>query len=376
MAKPTLKPRWASTVTADPARYFEPPAGKKDIGWDTGERPPAQYENWLRGTTSQWIDWLDTFESTPHTWTAGQTFAPATAEPAITVEYNPAVAAGFALHPLIAFQPIAGGLSTIVDRLGAPTLQWKRRNYDWQGRVLVGTVAADTDYEIQNEISLWLRNSGIGPVALTNVFSAKVNDPSVGSVMGSVRELVISSQFESVVNQYNLLYGDPICAKPATTPFALVLDSRIIFDQPTGGTVSNYQAFGLFRKETLGAGLTGRDPLVQDHLLLVHSRTLNTVRVSYRDGGVSDPLFDTDLPPNQFEADPIRIEIISDPNRGGPYTAIWLDGIKIYSVNKVHSGQTAYAIGAIAKPLVIESGVSTSMRIAPIGITWIASDIT
>ena len=376
MAKPTLKPRWASTVTADPTRYVEPPSGKKDIGWDVGERPPAQYENWLRGTTGQWIDWLDTFESTPHTWTAGQTFAPATAEPAITVEYNPAVAAGFALHPLIAFQPIAGGLSTIVDRLGAPTLQWKRRNYDWQGRVLVGTVAADTDYEIQNETSLWLRNSGIGPVALTNVFSAKVNDPSVGSVMGSVRELVVSSQFESVVNQYNLLYGDPICAKPATTPFALVLYSRIIFDQPAGGTVSNYQAFGLFRKETLGAGLTGRDPLVQDHLLLVHSRTLNTVRVSYRDGGVSDPLFDTSLPPNQFEDDPIRIEIISDPNRGGPYTAIWLDGIKIYSVNKVHSGQIAYAIGAIAKPLVIESGVSTSMRIAPIGITWIARDIT
>ena len=38
MAKPTLKPRWASsTVTADPTRYVEAPSGKKDIGWDVGE---------------------------------------------------------------------------------------------------------------------------------------------------------------------------------------------------------------------------------------------------------------------------------------------------------------------------------------------------
>ena len=70
----TTLPRWASTVTANPARYVDPPSGKKDIGWDTGERPPAQWKNWLLYNTYNWLVWLDAFESEAHTWNATQTF--------------------------------------------------------------------------------------------------------------------------------------------------------------------------------------------------------------------------------------------------------------------------------------------------------------
>jgi len=66
-------PRWASTVSADPARVVEPPSGKKDVGWDVAEKPPAQWKNWLSLQVYTWLLWLDSFESEPHTWSRTQT---------------------------------------------------------------------------------------------------------------------------------------------------------------------------------------------------------------------------------------------------------------------------------------------------------------
>lgn len=66
-------PRWADTVAANPARVVEPPSGKKDIGWDVAERPPAQWKNWLLLQAYNWLVWLDAFETEAHTWTQLQT---------------------------------------------------------------------------------------------------------------------------------------------------------------------------------------------------------------------------------------------------------------------------------------------------------------
>jgi hypothetical protein len=76
MTKPlsSTLPRWASTVTADPARVVNPPSGKKDVGFDVAEKPPAQWLNWLLYNAYAWLLWLDSFESEPHTWTRTQTF--------------------------------------------------------------------------------------------------------------------------------------------------------------------------------------------------------------------------------------------------------------------------------------------------------------
>jgi hypothetical protein len=52
--KPTSTPRWAN-VGGD---IVEPNAGKKDIGWAAGERPPAQYKNWLLNLAWQWFEYL------------------------------------------------------------------------------------------------------------------------------------------------------------------------------------------------------------------------------------------------------------------------------------------------------------------------------
>ena len=66
-------PRWADTVAGDPSKVSEPPSGKKDIGWAVGERPPAQWKNWLLLQCYNWLVWLDAFETESHTWTKLQT---------------------------------------------------------------------------------------------------------------------------------------------------------------------------------------------------------------------------------------------------------------------------------------------------------------
>jgi hypothetical protein len=57
MAKPVSLPRWASTGSAD---VVEPTSGKKDVGFVAGERPPAQYFNWLFELIYDWFAFLDT----------------------------------------------------------------------------------------------------------------------------------------------------------------------------------------------------------------------------------------------------------------------------------------------------------------------------
>lgn len=55
MAKPT-KPTWAD---GDPSYVIEPGAGKKTVGWTSGEKPPYQYMNWIHFQTKEWLDYVE-----------------------------------------------------------------------------------------------------------------------------------------------------------------------------------------------------------------------------------------------------------------------------------------------------------------------------
>jgi hypothetical protein len=61
--KPLVKPRFAtSDLINGPLggpNVQEPSELKKDSGWNSGEKPPREYFNWLHRLTYQWIDWLD-----------------------------------------------------------------------------------------------------------------------------------------------------------------------------------------------------------------------------------------------------------------------------------------------------------------------------
>lgn len=77
MPKPLTLPRWAS----DPAAPItEPAEGKKDLGFEVGERPPAQVLNWWFGLVSLWVAWLNDLLGEALTWTAAHTFAGGLAE--------------------------------------------------------------------------------------------------------------------------------------------------------------------------------------------------------------------------------------------------------------------------------------------------------
>jgi len=55
MTRPADYPDWATGASAD---VVEPTAGKKLVGWVAGERPPAQYMNWLAERVRDYLQWL------------------------------------------------------------------------------------------------------------------------------------------------------------------------------------------------------------------------------------------------------------------------------------------------------------------------------
>jgi hypothetical protein len=366
MAKPTVKPRWASTVTADPTRYVDPPSGKKDIGWDVGERPPAQYENWLRGTTGQWIDWLDTFESTPHTWTATQTFTPSTAVPGIVLGYNSATDTADET-PSLAFQ---AGTKTqsVVDRLGAPSQRWLRREYMWWGApLLLTTGAADTDVLVTGETRLWQRHSGVGPVVGSpNDFQVRVRLPEAGVApysFNSYRYLQQRSVFESIVDQYHVLYGDSLLVLGATFRVLVMEFTAIVVPS----AADSLTAIGLMaRGSDLLTGSDGRNLTTASYAFsLATANTYgNKWQVFKRNAGVTT-IVDTGVSSDTYRR--VRIEMVKDSSLGGPRTNVFIDGSNVYTSSTGLLTDTYLAFGSTQVPLAV--GSIASMSLSPVRIT-------
>ncbi len=61
--QPTVFPRFAvldlNNGTGAAPNVVEPSAGKKDTGWNEGERPARETFNWLHRITNDWIEWFD-----------------------------------------------------------------------------------------------------------------------------------------------------------------------------------------------------------------------------------------------------------------------------------------------------------------------------
>jgi hypothetical protein len=55
--KPTTHATWATTG----GTRLEPSAGQKAAGWTVNTRPPARWENWLRGNSADWHEWAFDF---------------------------------------------------------------------------------------------------------------------------------------------------------------------------------------------------------------------------------------------------------------------------------------------------------------------------
>ena len=80
MSKPTVKPGWLATGARTPAS-----GPKKLAGFAPAEQPPNQYVNELFANISEWVDYLDTFEAEPHTFTGNIVANNVTVNSALTV---------------------------------------------------------------------------------------------------------------------------------------------------------------------------------------------------------------------------------------------------------------------------------------------------
>ena len=62
-SQPSVKPDWATDDVGnglgDANNVQEPPLGKKQEGYDYGEKPPREFQNWLHRITNLWIYYLD-----------------------------------------------------------------------------------------------------------------------------------------------------------------------------------------------------------------------------------------------------------------------------------------------------------------------------
>lgn len=78
MAKPS-KTLWAF---GDPSYSIEPPPGKKNVGWTSGEKPPYQYFNWLHVNYNLWEDYFEA---------KGETISPTMLQSSGTATWNGSV---------------------------------------------------------------------------------------------------------------------------------------------------------------------------------------------------------------------------------------------------------------------------------------------
>ena len=111
-------PRWADTVAGDPAKVSEPASGKKDIGWVVGEKPPAQWKNWLQLQIYNWLVWLDAFETEAHTWTQLQTLQRGATLTQATVNTRALRATGNGLGEGALFEGGSGGHGAVGQCFG------------------------------------------------------------------------------------------------------------------------------------------------------------------------------------------------------------------------------------------------------------------
>lgn len=377
MAKPTLKPRWASTVTADPTRYVEPPSTTKDVGWDVGQRPPAQYENWLRGTTGQWIDWLDTYEDTAHTWTATQTFTPSTAVPGIVLGYN-SLTESADETPSLAFKA-GSNTQSVVDRLGAPSQRWLRREYMWWGAPSLMTVgAADTDVLIDGETRLWQRHSGAGPAGPPNQFQVRVKLPESGlpsPTFNGYRYLYHWSTFESVTDQYHMIYGDSLLRlNPNFRALVMEFSIRANLPDAPGDSIV---AIGLLERglDSL-AGLTGRDLLTATNAFSLATANIygGKWQVFKRISGVTTITDTGVLATDAYRR--VRVEIVKDTNLGGTRTNVFIDGSNVHSSTSFYP-DPYFAFATVHKPIAIGGfpNASCALLASPVRILGLYNNV-
>jgi hypothetical protein len=239
VAKPTTLPRWATGGAAD---IVEPSEGQKDLGWAVGDKPPAQFFNWLQRRTYDWMAWLNDLPNQDIGWAVPQTFAStitSLAQHRFNVAFDTALLKGIEpaqdfVHRLVAeFASSSAGTAIVQARLyfdgtGGFTFttnaRWSEQDGFWHAdSAAVSSVRMTFDYDgsmsILNQVAGsvpwsepgWQPGHYIGPATdllAGKVFGANVDGSSrfTDNVHGPYQRLGTEVAW---LNGWSRLAGDP-----------------------------------------------------------------------------------------------------------------------------------------------------------------------
>lgn len=204
-AKPTDTFRWGNNGAA----IVNPASGKKDIGWLPGERPPAQYENYLDNGGFQWRDFTDAL------FTDGGNangFAVGHADLSNDAEAS--------VNPLFAWRDYLNNRRSLIDHNGYRMGQVTEADETWQGLYsntiqypLASAVPTSGTWSFANGIwtctasgVLMMSLSGILPVgAVVTAVTFKINrtttgDTTIMTLQGTVNGAVTGQSVSKTIS--------------------------------------------------------------------------------------------------------------------------------------------------------------------------------
>lgn len=250
MSKPTQSAYdWDSSAS----NVVVPSNGEIQAGWATGQVPPSGWLNWWMNKADQWIDWLNAYESTAHSWTASQTYSQQTVNVPAFIEVA-AASNGYSL----AWQSIAAGVAHTYCRRYIATAP--------NSTDIVWTVNASWNDSTQ----LWSADAS-DTDALQITF-----DPNLGIVVKTKTDP--SSTWADSAWDYSSYFGAgngqaQLHLKPQSTPGTksngdIWIDtSNVTFSaQVGGGTVEVGVPLGPTAPSSFGAGWTDGTPAVKAYV--------------------------------------------------------------------------------------------------------------
>jgi hypothetical protein len=249
MSKPTQTGDWDSSA----ANIVQPSSGEIAAGWAVGQVPPSGWFNWWMNKVDLWIDWLNAYESTAHTWTATQSFT----QPAVNTPAFIEVAAASNGYSL-AWQSLANGVAhTYCRRYIATALN---------STDIVYTVNASWNDSTQ----LWSADaSDANAIQITF-------DPAVGIEVKTKTDPSTTWADSAWDNSCNLGAGNGAALlhlKPQTTPGSpsagdiwISSTNGSLCAQVSGGTVEVGVPLGPTAPTSLGSGWTNGTPAVKAYV--------------------------------------------------------------------------------------------------------------
>lgn len=197
-ARPTRRVRWATNAAG--GVIVEPPSGDAAAGWQTEQRPPAQYFNFLQNQTGVWVDFLsgpDLSSWTQRDWMAAG--SPPVLSTGILLGVDRISADGFDVMHWVMVGYVAADTK--------PTILVSQRGNGWGARSNAPTSGVPYDFKQLGDY-WWLVTSGGNHLYRTEVATGAIADPGetwAGQTLGAGPSGGKAIAYDSATGHYALI---------------------------------------------------------------------------------------------------------------------------------------------------------------------------